>query len=83
MAGHVTVTCRETLLSMVFYKWWRASRLSQDLRMLERVVRTREEGVVVGADPTLSAGNPSLGGESQEALAGVPEGAVEEETALP
>ena len=29
---------RETLLSMVFYKWWRASSLSQDLRMLERVV---------------------------------------------
>lgn len=30
--------CRETLLSMVFYKWWRESQLSQDVRMLERVV---------------------------------------------
>ena len=28
----------ETLLSMVFYKWWREAQLSQDLRMLERVV---------------------------------------------
>ena len=24
---------------MVFYKWWRETQLSQDVRMLERVVR--------------------------------------------
>ena len=29
---------RETLLSMVFYKWWREAQLSQDLRLLDRVV---------------------------------------------
>lgn len=27
------------MLSIGFYKWWRESRLSRDVRMLERVVR--------------------------------------------
>ena len=31
---------RENLLAMVFYKWLRDYHLSQDVRMLERVVRT-------------------------------------------
>lgn len=31
---------RETLLSLGFYQWWREAQLSQDMRMLERVVGT-------------------------------------------
>ena len=30
-------------MAMVFYKWWRAYHLSQDVRMLERVVRVKLE----------------------------------------
>ena len=29
---------RETLSSMVFYHWWSACKLSQDLRLMERIV---------------------------------------------
>ena len=43
-AVKVVWVCRETLLSMGFYKWWRESQLSQDVRMLERVVRDRGGG---------------------------------------
>lgn len=30
---------KETVLNMVFYKWWRGAQFSQDIRMLGRVVR--------------------------------------------
>ena len=30
---------KETVLSMVFYKWWKGAQFSQDIRMLGRVVR--------------------------------------------
>ena len=30
--------CRENLMAMVFYKWWRAYNFSQDMQTLERVV---------------------------------------------
>lgn len=31
---------KETALSTIFYKWWREAQFRQDLRMLQRVVRT-------------------------------------------
>lgn len=39
LAHSLLLYYRETLLSMAFYKWWREAQLSQDVRMLERVVR--------------------------------------------
>ncbi len=30
---------KETVLSMVFYKWWKGAQFSQDIRMLGRVVQ--------------------------------------------
>ena len=29
---------RDTVLSTIFYKWWKKSQFRQDLRMLERIV---------------------------------------------
>ena len=33
-------TCRENLLSMAFYQWWRTFHVSRDLHAMEKMVGT-------------------------------------------
>lgn len=73
--------CRETLLSMAFYKWWRESQLSQDVRMLERVVRGWDN---VGVSKLgCGLGNSALGGRGKEELAEVVERPFPGKTVVP
>ena len=59
---------RETLLSMGFYKWWRESELSRDVRMLERVVSPYSGVVHCTCELLTSPGSSSLGRGCQETV---------------